>query len=121
MNQDFNQISSDNKMDSENGNLFKTHSSEQYQQLMTMLSNHLIYVKASDHHEGTSTSCMAGICHSVSPKSGISSMKFWMVDLGASQDICSNVNVFAFMRHVRNVTVGLPNGTCIPVSFSGDV
>lgn len=46
-----NHISSDHKFDLENGNYFETPSTEQYQQLMTMLSNHLISVKASDHHE----------------------------------------------------------------------
>lgn len=64
---------------------------------------------------------MAGICHSISLKPEINSMKLWIVDFGASQHICSNANVFAFMRLVRNVTISLPNGTCISVSLSGDV
>lgn len=117
-----NQVSnktSSNKVDSTKP--FKSISSEQYHQLMTMLSNHLVSTKNNDQPDNSSTSHMAGTCYSLPPKPNINSLKYWIVDSGASQHVCSNIHVFSSLKPISNCRVHLPNGTHIPIHFSGDI
>ena len=88
---------------------------------MTMLSNHLVSNQTNDHLDSPSTSCMAGICYSISLISTINSMNCWIIDSGASQHICSNASMFTFLKPITNVTANFPNGTRIPISLSGDI
>lgn len=101
---------SEDKQNALNNYSFNNFSIEQCHQLMTMLPNYLISAEVDEHKDNSSTSCIAGTCLLVLSKNDINFMKFWILDSGASQNICSNINVFASIRHVRNITVTLPNG-----------
>ncbi|KAL5540434.1 hypothetical protein UlMin_044950 [Ulmus minor] len=95
----------------------------QYQQLMSMLSSHLVTsVKTTpDQRDVPAVSYTTGICFSVSLNHVFSSTQFWIVDSGATKHICSNAAAFICMRSIQNSTVTLPNHTRIPVSLSGDI
>lgn len=81
----------------------KSLSSEQYQQNMSMLSNHLASFKTNDHHEDSSTSYLAGTYHSSFFKPSFS-MTFWTTNSGASQHICSNATLFTFIKPIKHVS-----------------
>ena len=116
---------SNNKSDQQGtvGNFVQNLNTSQYQQFMSMLSNHLSTpVKhAHDQNDLPTTSYATGICSSVSLNPIFSSSQFWIVDSGATRHICSNAAAFISMRSIQNSNVTLPNHTRIPVHFSGDI
>ncbi|KAL5563154.1 hypothetical protein UlMin_032901 [Ulmus minor] len=105
------------------GNFIQNLNSNQYQQLLNMLSTHLTTSENStSHQEPSSTNTyFVGTCFSVSLSPVFSSTCFWIVDSGATRHICSNASLFSALRPVQNYTVTLPNRTQISVAFSGDI
>ena len=106
------------------GGFLKNLNSDQYQKLMTVLSNHLLFSVnsgSSNMQEIPSYSHSAGICFSLSLSSINSYSRLWIIDLGASRHICSNANFFVSLRPIWNSMVTLPNNVQIPVSMYGDV
>lgn len=86
-----------------------------YQQLMTMLSNHLgsrSSMAVNDQDKPT-TSGAAGICHSISVIPTFTTKKIWIVDLGATRHVCCTADAFINLRNVGNASVTLPNHTRI--------
>ena len=87
-----------------------------------MLSNHLASsVSVPTSQDTASTSYAAGTCY-VAPVNALSnSSNLWIVDSGASKHICSNANLFSFLKPIWNSIVSLPNNTTIPVRLCGDI
>ena len=109
----------DAKKDSEDGSVgsfVKTLNTSQYQQLMSMLSAHLVSTKVDDSSENPSAT---GTCFTVSMHPVL--MHKWIVDTGATKHICYNTNLFVSMRPLWNSMVTLPNNQIIAVSFCGDI
>ena len=105
------------------GTFIKNLNSDQYQQLMTVLSNHLlstVNMNASDSSSAPSIH-HAGICFSLSLSTLDSYSSLWILDFGASTHICSNANFFVSLKPIQNSLVTLPNGVQIPMSLYGDV
>ena len=89
---------------------------------MTLLSTHLsTSVKEIAQQDVSSTSYAAGICSNASITPHFSSMKFWIINSGASRHICSNSNAFTSLKPIWNSSVTLPNKECILVHLYGDV
>ncbi|KAK0607139.1 hypothetical protein LWI29_010020 [Acer saccharum] len=94
----------------------------QYQQLMSMLSNHLTTsTKASSITENPSTSYATGICFSVSLNPILSSPEIWIVYSGATSNICSYAPSFTTLHPIQNAFVTLSNHARIQVFFAGTV
>ena len=102
--------------------LLQNRNTEQCQQLMSLLSNHLSSAAhISDSTATPSTSYTSGICSSISSNQSFSSSHLWLVDFGASCHICSHSPLFTSLTPIHHSTVTLPNHTSIPVSYSGDI
>ncbi|KAL5577040.1 hypothetical protein UlMin_018739 [Ulmus minor] len=95
------------------GNFIQNLNSNQYQQLMTILSTHLATnaTPISHHDSPSATTYSAGTCFSVFLSPIFSSTCFWIVDSGATRHICSNANLFIALRPVQNSSVTLPDHT----------
>lgn len=46
---------------------------------------------------------------------------FWMLDSGASDHICTNLQSFSSYQKIKPISVQLPNGTLITTYFSGTI
>ncbi|XP_068661006.1 uncharacterized protein [Aristolochia californica] len=104
------------------GSFVQNLNSNQYQQLMSMLSTHLSSsAKVSTAPESSTTNCLTGICFSVSLNPLISSQQFWIVDSGATRHICSLAPAFISLHVIPHTAVTLPNHSQILVHFVGDV
>ena len=114
-----NKKSSSTCSESHVGNFIQNLNSNQYQQLLNMLSTHLTTSdNSTGHHEPSSTNTYsASTCFSVSLSSDFSSTCFWIVDSGATRHICSNASLFTALRLVQNYTVTLLNHAQISVAF----
>ncbi|KAL5565662.1 hypothetical protein UlMin_028826 [Ulmus minor] len=113
VNQVSNQPSFSSSSEPNVGNFIQNLNSNQYQQLMTMLSTHLTTTDApTSHYDSPSaTTYSAGTCFSVSLSPIFSSTCFWIVDSRATRHICSNANLFIALRPVQNSSVTLPDHT----------
>lgn len=104
------------------GQFFQTLSSDQYQQLMQMFQSHLSH---GSNNTGPSNmyspSHTTGTCFSVSLTPHLSSGQFWIVDSGASSNICCTNDAFTSMSKRHNASVTLPNSTTISVDCMGDI
>lgn len=60
-------------------------------------------------------------CLSTSTSHFLITSKCWIVDSGASKNICSNLSDFMAIRSIQDYVVTLPNHTQIVVKFCGDV
>lgn len=67
-------------------------------------------------NENTST----GKCYSLTNKNGLHS-QMWILDSGASQHVCHNIDLFMNKRKVLNHTVTLPNKVTLHVHMIGDI
>ena len=104
------------------GVFMNTLNTDQYQQLMTMLSNHLVSSNpTSDTQPTSSTSYAAGICSFAPVTSKFPSSHLWLIDSGASRHICSHAHMFLFLKPIWNSTITLPNNTSFPVHLCGDI
>lgn len=102
------------------GQLIEHLSSDQYQQLMTLLFHHLSSSIQDNPHQDNTTYA-AGTCFSISQHHAYSSKNLWILDSRATTHICSNANAFTSLRPIWNSMVTLPNNTCIPVRLHGDI
>ena len=85
-----------------------------------MLSSHLASsISASTLQENTTVSYVVGTCFLVPMKSVSHSNHLWIVDSGATRHICSNANLFTFLKPIWNSIVSLPNNTKIHVRLYG--
>ncbi|XP_031259419.1 uncharacterized protein LOC116117549 [Pistacia vera] len=115
---------SDHRSDQSNsfGGFVQNLNSNQYQQLMSMLSTHLSSsAKVTNALDPSQTNCLTGICFSVSLSPLFSSNQFWIVDLGATQHICSQASAFVSLHSIHHTTITLLNHSQILVHFAGDV
>ncbi|KAA8523936.1 hypothetical protein F0562_010359 [Nyssa sinensis] len=115
---------SDDRLDQSNsfGGFVQNLNSNQYQQLMSMLSTHLSSsTKVTNALDPSQTNCLAGICFSVSLSPLFSSNQFWIVDSGATRHICSQASAFVSLHSIHHTIVTLPNHSQILVHFAGDV
>ena len=104
------------------GAFMNTLNSNQYQQLMTMLSHHLVSSNPpSDITDVPSTSYAAGICSFAPVISKFSSAHIWLIDYRASRHICSHAHMFLSLKPIWHSTITLPNNTSIPVRLCGDI
>ena len=102
--------------ENQNGTLndvFQSFTPVQCQHLMSALSNHMISVNPN---EETAT----GKHFSLSVHNGDHS-HVWIIDSGATQHICHDIDMFFNKRKVNNHTVTLPNKMVLPVHIVGDV
>lgn len=96
------------------GNFLQNLNSNEYQQLMSMLSTHLassLSIIGMDQQDNNTTSYVAGICSSVTVDPTFSSKDIWIVDSGATNHVCSIAAAFMSMRIIDNSIVTLPNST----------
>ena len=105
------------------GSFIKTFNTNQYKQLMSMLSAHLVSsVQVTDSPESASTSCMKGICLFVPVKlADFDHLNDWIMDSGASKHICCNAKLFISMKQIWNSMVTLPNNHKISVGLCGNI
>ena len=104
------------------GGFIQSLNSNQYQQLMTMLSSHLASsIPTPAAQDNATVSYATGTCFLVPLKSVSHSNHFWIVDSGATRHICSNANLFTSLKPIWTSTVSLPNNTKIPVRLYGDI
>ena len=104
------------------GNFIQSLNTNKYKQLMTMLSSHSASsILASNSPDNPTISYAASTCLLVPVTSVSYSNHLWIVDSGASRYICSNANMFTFLKPVWNSTVSLPNNTKIHVHLYGDI
>ena len=87
-----------------------------------MLSNHLASsVSLPTSQDTASTSYTAGTCYFAPVNALSNSSNLWIIDSGASKHICSNANLFSFLKPVWNSTISLPNNVTILVRLYGDI
>lgn len=104
------------------GHFLKTLSDTQYQQLMTMLSTHLVSSnKAIESPEDPSSSLTAGYSYSITLNPQFNSTSHWIMDSGVSKHTYSNANMFTSLKHIKHSTVILPNNDRLSVSPCGDI
>lgn len=104
------------------GRFLKTLNNIQYQQLMTMFSNHLVsHVKDNEPPKVPSTSHTTGSCYSITTNPHFDSMNHWIMDYGAFKHTCSNANLFISFKHIRHSTVSLRKKDSISVCLCGDI
>ena len=103
------------------GSFFQNLNSDQYHQLMSMLTHHLASFSTGSSSSSASNAVSAGTCFSISLNPIFSSTNYWIVDSGATRHICYKAALFHSLRPISNSTVTLPNQTSISVSYIGNV
>ena len=89
-----------------------------------MLSVHL--AGTPQHDPGTPVTDLAvtfltGTCFSINIHTLSSSTNHWIVDSGATRNICPITSLFSFLKPISRASVTLPNHTSIVVTLAGDV
>ncbi|XP_022867150.1 uncharacterized protein LOC111386890 isoform X1 [Olea europaea var. sylvestris] len=115
-----NQISLNTQMNQHSGmeSFMQNLNPEQYQQLMSVLSNNLTsssIVTATDHDKHTTSCAASGTCHSMSMTPIFTDKSIWIVDSGATKHVCSIADAFFILRPINDASIILPNHTRILV------
>lgn len=94
--------------------------SNQYNQLLEMLQSHLQKANTNSIMVTFAVSHVTGIC-SLALSFFVSSTDTWIVDLGASRQICHRRDLFCNLHCISGITVSLPTSHRVNVNFVGDV
>lgn len=94
----------------------QTLNSNQYQQLMNMLSNHLTNAKL-DTDARVNSGHISCTCLYIFHHPTINSKTCWMVDSSATSYICYNKSAFHMMKPIQNAYITLQNNERLPVHF----